>query len=150
MIEKAGPGDRAQISELVSSSGLPQVGPIDHFFVIKGKEMIGCIGIEKYGDSGLLRSLAVEASHRHLGLGTQLVNRAISHAEDIGIKELYLLTKDAKDFFRRFGFTEITREEANETIKQSSQFRSRSKIAVCMRRKLSAWVRDLREDERHD
>ena len=41
-----------------------------------------------------------------------------------GLTPLYLLTTTAEDFFPRFGFSRITRQEVPESVRASVEFRS--------------------------
>ena len=87
-------------------------------------ELAGIVGIELYGTSALLRSLAVADSGRGKGLGTALVVHAEHHAAQQGANSVYLLTTTAPDFFERRGYTHTSREAAPESITRTSQFSS--------------------------
>lgn len=87
----------------------------------KGK-LVGCIGIEKYGEDGLLRSLAVEEEYKNRGLGKRLLNKLINKGKNEGIKKLHLLTTTADKYFTRNGFRTIERLNAPVTIAKSKEF----------------------------
>jgi len=69
-----------------------------------------------------LRSLAVASSRRSAGLGSRLVAHAERHAQDQGVKSLYLLTTTAEAFFQRRGYARIPRENAPAAIKDTKEF----------------------------
>lgn len=87
----------------------------------KGK-LVGCIGIEKYGEDGLLRSLAVEEEYKNRGLGKRLLNELIKKGKNEGIKKLHLLTTTAYKYFTRNGFRTINRLNAPVSIAKSKEF----------------------------
>jgi amino-acid N-acetyltransferase len=110
---------------------LPNEGVKDHisnFLTLKGDEFDpdfepwGCVGLEIYGDSALLRSMAITPEHQGKGLGTALTEAIIEDARKRGIKTLFLLTETAEDFFRRFGFQKVEREVVPENVKTSIEF----------------------------
>jgi amino-acid N-acetyltransferase len=45
--------------------------------------LVGCIGLEKYGADGLLRSLAVDDEYKNAGIGKNLLNELISRREPL-------------------------------------------------------------------
>jgi amino-acid N-acetyltransferase len=96
---------------------------MQHFFGCGTPEAInGVIGLELFGDSALLRSLAVTTHMRECGLGKQLVAEAESYAREHGVKALYLLTTTAERFFDRIGYSRIERETVPESIKATREY----------------------------
>ena len=97
---------------------------IDEFFVARRDEaLVGCAGLEVYGELGLLRSVAVEPSLRTVGLGTKLVASVATLARARGLRELFLLTTTAPRFFERRGFTSVPRSSVPSEIAGSWEFR---------------------------
>ncbi len=86
------------------------------------ERLTGVVGIELYGDTALLRSLAVTETMHHLGLGTALVKAAECHAAINGVRHLFLLTTTAVAFFKRLGYEHYPRLEAPASIAETSQF----------------------------
>src|SRR4030042_3963373 len=80
--------------------------PTKDFIVVKSNsdQIIGCIGLEKYGSEGLLRSLAVRVEFRMKGYGKQLCHQLLSYATKNGGKTLNLLTMTAEKYFEKMGF----------------------------------------------
>jgi amino-acid N-acetyltransferase len=115
------------ILDLDSATGL-------RFWVAEdGDQLIGAIGLEPFGATGLLRSLVVSPSHRQHGLGSTLVSVLEQEANAQGVQALVLLTETAEAFFRRRGYRVVERSVVPDEIKQSAEFRSLCPAsAVCM------------------
>lgn len=92
------------------------------FTLEQNEQVVGVVGIELHGNSGLLRSLAIAESERGNGLGVLLLKHAEEAAQIMGVKELFLLTTTAADFFNRMGYELVDRASAPESIAQSKQF----------------------------
>jgi amino-acid N-acetyltransferase len=102
------------------------------------KLLVGVIGLEPYGQNGLLRSLVVHSSLRNQGLGQMLVRHLEGLARSLNIQELYLLTTTATDFFARLEYLPTVREQAPAELQATSEFRSLCpSTAVCMKKGLS-------------
>ncbi|WP_216901671.1 arsenic resistance N-acetyltransferase ArsN2 [Synechococcus sp. CCY 9618] len=86
------------------------------------QELSGVVGIQVFGPTALLRSLAVSETERGKGLGTALVRRAEEHAVSLGIGSIYLLTMTAKQFFEAQGYSTVNRKEAPTSIAGTCQF----------------------------
>ncbi|OGR09355.1 MAG: GNAT family N-acetyltransferase [Desulfobacca sp. RBG_16_58_9] len=59
---------------------------------------------------GEIRSVAVAPEHRGRGIGSRLVTTCLAEARVLGLSEIFLLTL-VPDFFQRFGFKVVSREE---------------------------------------
>ena len=95
----------------------------DNFIVaVKDEQVIGCAGLEVYNRIALLRSVAVDPKYQRLRIGHQLIQNILEKAENEGLKDLYLLTDTAVDFFKKFDFVVISRELVDEKIKQSYEY----------------------------
>lgn len=115
------------IRHLLADSGLPteDLGPnrLDGFLVATDNGgIVGLIGLEVFGTTGLLRSLVVAAAARRAGLGGKLVGALESAAETAGIEDLWLLTIDADGFFERQGFSIVEREAVPDSIRDTEEF----------------------------
>jgi amino-acid N-acetyltransferase len=141
MIRGAEPSDRERVESLLVASGLPLDGVVDHFssfFVVDdGDEIVGVAGVELYGKDALLRSVAVSSHTKGTGVGTLLTRRAIDEACARGARAIYLLTTTAEQFFPRFGFERVSREEVPEGVRVSREFQGACPAsATVMRRAL--------------
>ncbi len=113
--------------ELLAVCELPtsdlEAGHFDHFLGFGTAEHLqGLVGLEIYESNALLRSLAVVEEARGSGAGKALLNAIESYAQERGVQALYLLTTTADAFFARNGYTEVSREVAPESIRQTREF----------------------------
>jgi len=137
LYQPAQPGDTETIRALLAAANLPHedfANHLEHFWVAKQRgEVVGAIGLEIYGEAGLLRSLVVAPGCRGLGLGQALCARMLEYAQARGVKELYLLTTTAAGFFPRLGFTVTNRNQTPPAIQATTEFASLCPAtAVCM------------------
>src|SRR5262245_47017431 len=92
-----------EILLLLSKVDLPPDGVaeyLDGFLVARdgvGK-LVGCIGMERHGERGLLRSAAVIPELQRSGLGSKLTEAILQDASRLGLREVLLLTTTARDF----------------------------------------------------
>ena len=90
-----------------------------------------------HGSAALIRSLAVAASHQGSGGATAICDHLESEGASRGVEEVYLLTETAASFFKKRGYSEVSRESAPREIASSEEF---SEIcpqsAVFMRRSI--------------
>jgi amino-acid N-acetyltransferase len=119
--------NESSVKQLLSEANLPTADitaqHLTHFFGCgHGSGLEGVVGFELYGDTALLRSLAVAPGRRGAGLGSRLAAHAERHAQDQGVKSLYLLTTTAEQFFLRRGYARIPRESAPAAIKGTREF----------------------------
>ncbi|KAA3616857.1 MAG: GNAT family N-acetyltransferase [Calditrichaeota bacterium] len=134
----AKPSDFENIAVLLKSSNLTTIGVkenIENFVIlIYQKQIVGVAGYEVYGDKALLRSVAVEKRVQGNGFAKSLVKELISIINKGRLSDVYLLTETAPDFFRSFGFKEVSRDVVDEGIKSSEEFRSICpSTAICMK-----------------
>lgn len=126
-LRTARPADREAVDRLLRSAALPLDGVEEAFsrFVVAEAEgrVVGAIGVEDYGEHGLLRSVVVDPEWRGRGLGAALTARALEEARLHGRVALFLLTTTAEDFFPRFGFRRVARGEVPAPVLRSVEFR---------------------------
>lgn len=125
---QATPADWPQISTLLLAARLPLDGAqeqLAHFVLaLRGDEIAGCAGLERYGAIGLLRSVAVRESERGAGLGQELTRRVLAAARESGVRQVILLTETAGEFFPRFGFRQISRADVPPEARASVEFQT--------------------------
>jgi amino-acid N-acetyltransferase len=127
MIRQAEAADYPRIKRLLADAKLPLDGlnRHDNFLVLcRDSDILGCAAVERYGKSGLLRSVALESRERRRGFGARLVLAALEQARGNGIAELILLTTTAAPFFERLGFRVIRREDVPASVRASVEFQS--------------------------
>ena len=72
-----------------------------------GDEVVGFVALHIHTKKlAEIRSLIVDKKYRGLGIGKNLVLKAIKEAKELGIKEILSLTYN-RDFFEKLGFKEI-------------------------------------------
>lgn len=95
----------------------------------------GVVGLECLGRSGLLRSLAVAKNFQRKGVAAALIKALETHALDLKITELYLLTETAEDYFLRRGYSVTSREFVPKEIGSTHQFSSLCPESATLMRK---------------
>lgn len=130
--------DLPAIRALLESSGLSTIGVDEHWrtFVVarEGANVVGCGGAEAYQFAALIRSIAVAPDYRGQGLGRRIVRQLLDRLASRGLREFYLLTTDAEEYFRKRGFRTIDRDEVHPQILTSRQFHDACPdTAICMR-----------------
>ncbi|WP_019009359.1 arsenic resistance N-acetyltransferase ArsN2 [Deinococcus aquatilis] len=107
--------DLTVIETFLRTAALPLEGVEAHLsgfvLALRGQEVVGVAGTERYGAHGLLRSVTVRVDQRGQGTGQALTSELIRRARDAGLSSLFLLTTTAERFFPMFGFVPITRED---------------------------------------
>jgi N-acetylglutamate synthase-like GNAT family acetyltransferase len=96
---------------------------LETFWVLEGEgRILGCVGLELFGEAALLRSVITSPELRGQGYGDVLVRTAFEEAERRGVTRLYLFTMDKAPFFARFGFERCTMEDFEPPARQCSQY----------------------------
>lgn len=125
-IQPATAADFNSVITLLSAVNLPTTDvntQLDNFFVAtQHGQITGSIGLDQYGQYGLLRSMAVAKTHRNKGIASQLVSTLFDHAGKLHVTNLFLITNTAEAYFRQKGFIRISREEVPEVVLQSKEF----------------------------
>ena len=145
-IDRAAASDVPAVEALLSAAGLPLDGAreaLELGVVARSGgsgDVLAAAAIERYGPSGLLRSVVVAPRVRGTGLGREIVSAAERLARTEGIRDLYLLTETAIDWFPRLGYEVVDRAVAVAAVGQSIEFTTVCRdTGVPMRRTL---VRD--------
>lgn len=130
--------DVEAIKRLLTANALPLAGVDDHWktFIVarKGGEIVACGGAEAYQTVALLRSIAVAESQRGQGLGRRIVRQLLDRLASRGLREFYLLTTTAEEYFAKRGFKPIDRDEVHPQLLSSREFQDACPdSAVCMR-----------------
>jgi N-acetylglutamate synthase-like GNAT family acetyltransferase len=141
-VRPATAADLDQVKSLLVSNRLPIDGLEEQFgapYVVADAAgtIVAAEGVERYDDAGLLRSAVVAQEWRGQRLGERLTRERLVWARDQGMREVWLLTTTAADYFPRFGFTRVARDTAPEAIQRSREFREACPAsAVAMRLQL--------------
>ena len=129
--------DLQVIINLLKECHLPvsDIEPDKQSFIVAEYEgkMIGCAGMEIYGETALFRSLAVRLNYRNLKTGKELTGKVMELGGKNGIHELYLLTTTADGFFQQLGWKVTDRNNVPPAITGSLEFASICpSTAICM------------------
>lgn len=128
VIEQLAAANRLEVEALLASADLA-IEDLDDatitLYVTRAEAgIVGVVGLQHCGSTGLLRSLAVAPSARGRGIAQRLCAHVLDVAIAASLSPVYLLTTTARDFFARLGFTPIARSEAPPSIRASRQFAS--------------------------
>lgn len=129
------------IRELLAQAELP-VGDLDTspaaFWVAEqGRTIVGVIGLERYEDAGLLRSLAVAPGARRRGVARALLATLEREAGRTGVATLVLLTQTAQAYFAAHGYRVTDRAAVAGPVRATAQFRLLCPAsAACMTKSL--------------
>jgi amino-acid N-acetyltransferase len=125
-IRAAEAADRERIEALLRQNDLPTEGVQDAlggFLVAEdGEDIVGVAGIERCGEFGLLRSVAVDENWRGHGVARRLVDRLIETSRAHSLAGLYLLTTTAEGYFPNFGFQATTRDAVPDAVRATDEF----------------------------
>ena len=126
----ASSADLESVRQLLAEAELPfediDALAMPDFLVVfdENGTLVGAGGIERYGRSGLLRSVVVAGSARGQGLGVAIVRALEAHAQACGVETLYLLTTTAAAFFPRLGYAPFDRAAVPVAVSKSTEFAS--------------------------
>jgi amino-acid N-acetyltransferase len=141
-LRRAEAADRDAILGLLGRLELPTAGVVSwlagFWLAVQDDRLVGVAGMERYGDAGLLRSVAVAPEWQGGGVGRALVERVLHEGRAEGIREVYLLTTTAEHYFPRIGFARVARSEVPGPLFDSEEFNGACpSSAVVMRRSLT-------------
>lgn len=128
VLRPATANDAEAVRALLEGSGLPTADLVhsrpEFVVACEGPRIVGVGGLEVFGATGLVRSVAVAPDRRGLGIARTIVLHLEKRAQQRGLSELVLLTQTAKDFFERQGYRVIERQRAPAPVQASEEFRS--------------------------
>lgn len=120
------PEDLPAIRALLEGARLPLAGVPDalsRLLVAEvGGELAGVAGLERYGTSALLRSVAVAPHHQGKGIGAAMIGRLLEEARCECIQDVYLRTTTGEGYFPRFGFSPVHVADVPLPVQDSVEF----------------------------
>lgn len=127
IVRTARAADLDEARGLLARASLPTAGLEEQFgpaYAVAESEgtVVGVVGVERHGPYGLLRSAAIDPAWRGQGIGEALTRNRLAWATAVGMQAVYLLTETAADWFPRFGFTRVARDDVPPEIAASSEF----------------------------
>lgn len=144
MIRELQTDDLGSLGSLLGQAGLPatDIDAVDWYALVgvSGREgLVAAGGLERCGDSLLLRSVVTHPSERGRGLGGDVVRQLHRAALESGRPDTWLLTETAAEYFAlHHGYRVVDRDGAPAGIRESGQFSGLCPAsAVLMRRKVA-------------
>ncbi len=127
MVRRAVSEDLARVDELLAAAELPALPPhlplSNLLIAFDDGSIVGAIALEVTARVGLIRSAVVDAERRRCGIGSSLMLSLFPRTQELGLRELYLLTLGAQPFFEHFGFESVPRDAAPPEIRRLPFFR---------------------------
>lgn len=126
-IRRATREEIGEVNALLEASNLPPLPTgISLSNVLVGREqgsVIGVIALEVVARRALTLWAAVSPPHREKGLGTSLGRSLIARAQELGLRELYAVPRNAADFFAGLGFSPVSISAVPDEVKFMHSFR---------------------------
>ena len=142
-IELATYEDLQGITNLLESVNVPTNGidpDFTNFYIIRDEQsnkIIGCVGLEIFTGTALLRSLAVDPNYQGKNIGSNLVTKLIDEAALTGLTTIYVCTAKVPQLFLNFGFYGIDLDDVPEEIRSTILFTEGCpKIAAFMKKRI--------------
>ena len=101
----------------------------DFVFVTDGDQIIACAALRHYKDErkGEIYALAVNKKYHNTGVSSQLMEKLMERASDMGLIGIFALSKYGGRFFLRHGFVEglisdlpLTRQKSYDHQRKSN------------------------------
>ena len=125
-IRTAERSDLEAIERLLRESHLPTAGVAEQLSGFRVADDTGRVvasaGLETYDRAALLRSVVVDPGYRNRGLAAGLVRGLLDDLWGRGVADVFLLTTTAADYFRRLGFTPVSRGDVPRSVQASREF----------------------------
>ncbi len=140
------PGDEPALAQLIVAGELPPlfIQEFVHGFVVveHGAEIVGCGGLEVYGDAcGVIRSVVVDERVRGLRIGEKMAALLIEEALAAGIDDVYLFTMHAHPFWQRLGYEDVPLEAWKEAPRVCWQYQFLSRYPQAAEGVFVMWQR---------
>jgi len=120
--------DMEEIIHFLESVDMPStdVDPdFTRFFIARDESegnIIGCVALELFTGTALLRSFAVRPEYQETDLGSSLVKRLIAEALEAGSDAIYVCASKAPEFFWKNEFAGIDLDDVPGEIRDSKLF----------------------------
>ncbi len=95
------------------------------FFIVRNEaenKIIGCVGLELFTGTAMLRSFAIDPEYHETEMGSSLVRRLLDDAFDAGSDAVYVCAAKAPDFFWNNEFIGIDLDDIPREIRDSGLF----------------------------
>lgn len=125
-LRQAREDDIPRITELIAGAELPPLfiaEYLDGFAVAERADtLVACGGLELFGRCGVIRSVVVDPGLQGSGVGRMLWKRLERNARAAGVTDLYLFTGEARGFWTRLGFVDVTFEDWKMEARMNWQY----------------------------
>lgn len=125
-IRAAQTSDAPAVGAVLERCGLPTDDVfrlLEHFHVaVLEKQIVGCGAGERFGETVVIRSVAVLPEQRDQGVATHLVRAVLMRARANGARHAVLLSSSCPSYFARYGFSLIQASKLPQEVMQSSEF----------------------------
>jgi amino-acid N-acetyltransferase len=119
--------EMAAVGALLEAADLPPLPsgiPLSNVLVgLEDGSVIGVVALEVEARHGLTLWVAVSAEHRGKGLGTSLMRSLLTRTQELGLRELFAVTRNAAQFFAKLGFSPISHDAVPSGIRFLRPFR---------------------------
>ncbi len=128
--------DWPEVEALLSASSISVEGIHEHitqYIVSRDKAgVLGCIGVDRYGTTGVLRVLAVAQRARSAGLGELLISAIVADVRLRGVESIVLQTTSAAGYFARLGFTPMNPADLPQSVRPARALGCRTDAGTLM------------------
>ena len=126
-IRRARREELTEVDALIKANRLPplpmNISLSNVLVALDQGSVIGAITLEVVARHGLFRSAAVSQADQDGTVGESLARSLIARAHELGLRELYLRTDRASEFFAALGFLPILRAAVPGEIRSTREFR---------------------------
>ena len=126
-IRRATREEIGEVNTLLEASGLPPlptgISLSNVLVALEQGSVIGVVALEIVARRALTLWAAVSAEHREKGLGTSLGRSLIARAQELGLREIYAVPRNAANFFVGLGFSPVSRASVPDEVRLMRTFR---------------------------
>lgn len=123
------PEELSAIAELLAEGGLPTDDLAEqdlslYRIEVSGNGVVAVGGLERCGNTALIRSIATSASVRGRGIASEIVEELERISANEGFEDIFLITESAQRYFATKGYSLMDRDNVPHSIRKSRQFSS--------------------------
>lgn len=136
-IRAARSSDGPAIGAVLERCGLPSddvMRLVEDFHVaLMDEQLVGCAGAERFGETVVIRSVAVLPGYRDQGVATHLVRAVLMRARANGMRRAVLVSASCPTYFARYGFSLVPAARLPKEVLASREFVRQGGVnALCM------------------
>lgn len=92
-----------------------------YYYIQNNDQIIGTIGAELNQYYALIRAAGIAQDWRRKGVANKLFDKLITELEKRGVVQLYLFSRQAKEFWTKMGFQQCTIQEIIDVLSNTPQ-----------------------------